>query len=64
MGEIVNLNKLRKARARTDGAAQAAANRVRHGRTAAERAADRQAEQRREALLDGAKRDEPSAPRR
>lgn len=58
MGDIVNLNHARKARARADAEAKAAANRVKHGRTAAEKAADRAAEARRKALLDGAKRDE------
>lgn len=57
MAEIVNLNRLRKARARADAAATAAANRARHGRTLAERAQDRLADARRDALLDGARRD-------
>jgi Xaa-Pro aminopeptidase len=56
MGEIMNLNKARKARARAVEAAQAAANRIRHGRTPAERANDLRAEARRQALLDGARR--------
>ena len=58
MGEIVNLNRARKARARTEAAASAAANRAKHGRTAAERDADQRVEARRQALLDGAKRDD------
>ena len=33
MGEVINLNKVRKRKARTDAAAQAAENRVRFGRT-------------------------------
>jgi len=57
MGEVVNLNRARKARARAEAAAQAAANRVRHGRTKAEKVNDRRAEARRQALLDGAKRE-------
>jgi hypothetical protein len=56
MAEIVNLNRARKARARAEQAAQAAANRVKHGRSRAEKARDRDAEARRAALLDGAKR--------
>jgi Domain of unknown function (DUF4169) len=55
MGEIVNLNRARKAEARTAKAAQAAVQRVKHGRTAAERANDRRAEARRLALLAGAR---------
>lgn len=59
MGEVVNLNRARKARAKAEAAATAAANRVKHGRTAAEKANDRRAEARRQALLDGARRDRP-----
>lgn len=58
MGEIVNLNKARKAQTRQDKVAEAAANRTKHGRTKAEKANDRRAEERRQALLDGAKREE------
>lgn len=58
MAEIVNLNKARKARMRAEEAAEAAANRVKHGRTKAEKANDARAEARRKALLDGAKREE------
>lgn len=56
MADIVNLNRARKARAKAEQAATAAANRVKHGRTAAEKANDRRAEERREALLDGTRR--------
>lgn len=58
MGEIVNLNKLRKARARQDAQADAAVNRVKHGRSKAEKTQDAQAAARRKALLDGAKKEE------
>lgn len=58
MGEIVNLNKLRKARARQEAQADAASNRVKHGRTKAEKQNDAREEARRKALLDGAKREE------
>lgn len=58
MGEVVNLNRARKARAKAEQAADAAANRVKHGRTGAEKANDRRAEARRQALLDGARRDD------
>ena len=60
MAEIVNLNRVRKARTRTEAAATAAANRAKHGRTAAERGRDGEEEVRRRALLDGAKRDDAS----
>jgi hypothetical protein len=59
MADIVNLNKLRKAREKAAREEQAAANRVKHGRTGAEKANDRAAEARRKALLDGAKREAP-----
>lgn len=58
MGEIVNLNKARKVRDRSEAAATAAANRAKHGRTKAEKARDAQAEARRKALLDGAKKED------
>jgi hypothetical protein len=58
MAEIVNLNRARKAKARASREAEAAANRVKHGRTGAEKQNDRRAEDRRRALLDGAKRDD------
>jgi|FEC22Drversion2_1045045.scaffolds.fasta_scaffold00249_36 hypothetical protein len=44
MPEIVNLNRVRKQKARAGRKAEAAANRVRFGRTKAERAAARAAE--------------------
>ncbi len=56
MGEIVNLKQVKKRQARERAGAEAAANRVKHGRTAAEKANDRRAEARRQALLDGARR--------
>lgn len=61
MGDVVNLNHVKKARARQAADAQAAANRVKHGRTAAEKANDRRAEGRRQALLDGAGRQATTA---
>jgi hypothetical protein len=59
MAEIVNLNRARKVRAKAETQAEAAANRVKHGRTKAEKANDRAAEARRAALLDGARREPP-----
>jgi len=58
MGEIVNLNKVRKARGRAEREAAAAANRARHGRSRAEKENDARAAARRKALLDGARREE------
>ncbi|MBB3694703.1 DUF4169 family protein [Sphingomonas sp. BK580] len=54
MGELVSLNRARKARKRAEDATQAAANRVAHGRTKAEKQAERQERARQEAVLDGA----------
>lgn len=58
MADIVNLNRARKARRRADEAAVAEANRVRFGRTRAAREQDAAEARRREALLDGARREE------
>ena len=64
MGDVINLNRVRKARAKADAAATAAANRAKHGRSGTERDNDRRAEARRQALLDGARRDAaPADPR-
>lgn len=57
MAEIVNLNRVKKAKARAEAEKTAAANRAKHGRTKAERAKDAAEEERRRALLDGAKLD-------
>ncbi len=46
MGEIVNLRRMKKRRARAEAADAARESRVRHGRTAAERQNDQRAEQR------------------
>ncbi len=59
MAEIVNLNKARKAIRKREEAAEAAANRVKFGRTLAETRNDRREEARRATLLEGAKRGEP-----
>ena len=55
MAEILNLNKARKAKARVAGESQARANRVKHGRTKAEKESDRRAEERRESAHIGKK---------
>ena len=57
MAEIVNLTRARKAKARTEARATAAANRIAFGRTKAEKQAARTDAARRERELDGAKRD-------
>ncbi len=57
MGELFNLNRARKARSRADKEAQAAQNRVRHGRTKAQKAAEKLAAERAKRLLDEAKRE-------
>ena len=53
----INLNKARKARAKVEAKTQAAENRVKFGRTKAQKQADEQREAQRRALLDGAKRE-------
>jgi Domain of unknown function (DUF4169) len=58
MGEIVNLRQARKRRARDEASATAQENRVRHGRTPAQKAADKREEEQRRALLDGVRRDD------
>ena len=46
MAEIVNLNKARKAKARSEGESCAQANRIKYGRTKAEKENDRRAAER------------------
>ncbi len=58
MAQIVNLNQARKARAKVDAARAAETNRVKYGRTKAERVAEAGEQTRRDALLDGAKRED------
>ena len=58
MAEIVNLRQARKARARAEAEAQAATNRARFGRAKADRKVAEDAERRRNALLDGARRED------
>ena len=57
MAEIVNLNRARKARAKVEAGKVAEANRAKFGRTRAERDAEAADNARRDALLDGAKRE-------
>ena len=58
MVQPISLNKARKARAKADAKAQAAENRVRFGRTGAEKAAAKVEAARVAHTLDGAKREE------
>ncbi|MCO5084739.1 MAG: DUF4169 family protein [Rhizobiaceae bacterium] len=53
MAEIVNLRMVRKQKARADREKVAAGNRALHGRTRAERLAERATSERASALLDG-----------
>lgn len=57
MADIVNLRAVRKAHARTQAQADAAANRAKFGRTKAERELERMEAERAARLIDGAKRD-------
>ena len=54
--KVVGIGRARKAKARVDRDAQAAANRVAFGRTGAQKQADRVAAERQARLLDGARR--------
>jgi hypothetical protein len=56
MAEIVNLNRARKVKARADKQGNAALNRVKHGRTKAEKARDSAEAARLRNLLDGARK--------
>lgn len=53
MGDVINLNRYRKARARAEKQREAEANRARHGRTRSERTATRREQRRSDAALDG-----------
>jgi hypothetical protein len=55
MGEIVNLRRVKKRLARADAAVAAQQARVLHGRTAAQKQADQQAQDRARQTVDAAK---------
>jgi hypothetical protein len=57
MGEIVNLRRVKKQRARLEAEQKASENRVRHGRTSAAKQADEAEERRRRELLEQARLD-------
>ena len=58
MGDLVNLNKFRKAKQRRTEEAQAGINREKFGRTKAQTKRDQKSREESEKLLDGAKVDE------
>jgi len=58
MTEIINLNRARKARAKALDKAQAAVNRVAHGRTKGQKQASQMEQTRAARLLDGQKRED------
>lgn len=59
MGEVVNLRLIRKRNARAEHDAAAAANRALHGRSKAEKAAQKSDRERDKNLLDGHRLDKP-----
>jgi len=59
MGEVVNLNRFRKAREKVEREAQAAANRTKYGRTKDERQRQKDEGVRTAKDLDGKKIDDP-----
>ncbi|QQP90971.1 DUF4169 family protein [Skermanella sp. TT6] len=59
MGDVVNLNRFRKAREKSEREAQAAANRAKHGRTREQRAREKDEAARRAKDLEGKKIDDP-----
>jgi hypothetical protein len=58
MGDVVNLNKVRKDRQKAEAKSAAAANRAAHGRSKTAREAEAAEKRRLKALLDGAKRED------
>ncbi|MBU1539795.1 MAG: DUF4169 family protein [Alphaproteobacteria bacterium] len=58
MGEVVNLNRVRKDRAKAEARATAAANRASHGRSKVERTRAETERERAARLLDGSKLEE------
>ncbi len=62
MAAPINRNRARKARAKADAKALAAQNRVKHGRTGAQKAVDRTEAQQAVARLDAHRRDRDGDP--
>ena len=61
MAELINLNKARKAKARVEAERQAAENRVRHGRSKAQKQNDASEAEAMRRKLDGLKLDPPDS---
>jgi hypothetical protein len=57
MGDIVNLRQVRKAKKRAEGESRAEVNRLKHGRTKADKRLAEMAKQRHDAVIDGARRE-------
>jgi len=62
MGELINLNRARKAKGREDAKATAKINRLAYGRTASEKAATKAEQALTDRRLDGARRDPAKRP--
>lgn len=60
MADIVNLRSVRKRKARDEKARKADENRARHGRTGAQKLAEKTERDREAAALDGHRREHPS----
>lgn len=58
MTKVVSLRQARKAKARSDAEAKAAANRARHGRTKVQKQAERAEREKLARMLDGIRRDD------
>lgn len=61
MGDIVNLNRFRKARRRDEQARQAAANRARHGQSKVDKLTAARENELQRRRLDGQRLDDPGA---
>lgn len=59
MGDIINLRQARKARKRAEAGQEAEANRLKHGRTKAEKRLAENQQQKHDLTLDGARREVP-----
>jgi len=55
---VVNLNKFRKAKTKADKKSSASINRIKFGRSKAEKAKEKHAEKKRNELLDGVRRED------
>ena len=64
MADIVNLRQARKRRERAEAATAAQENRIRFGRDKAAKANDKEARERQQRTVDGAKLDDDETPRR